>query len=249
MDDGILSVFSGLGHTGCIPFDDNSGWYRDLRGPTGSIRYSYRKKHWTTDLMRDEPIFRPCHNHDPSEYYVEEEANDENANENENENHNEEEADQRSPQSASNNTQVSPTAGAAAPAPTRIQKDPRDICHHVRPPTVLRDAIYAVMGSHLRQSRRYLSGNHSNNVSHNSKVDLSEDSAQESSGNSNSNSNNNSNSNAKGDIFHPIGSLPSHLVLYLLEFVVCILLVILSIFNTFFLSYYNIIFLTCFQYS
>lgn len=42
-----VTLFSGLGHTGSVPFDDTNGWYRGGRGLAGALRYHMRYKGWT----------------------------------------------------------------------------------------------------------------------------------------------------------------------------------------------------------
>ena len=46
-EDEILAIHPGLGHTGSTPFDEEHGWYREWRGPAGTIQYKYRLKSWS----------------------------------------------------------------------------------------------------------------------------------------------------------------------------------------------------------
>lgn len=54
--DDHISIYPGMGHTSCEPFDEQHGWYRPWRGPCGSFTYTARHKGWTISTHRIFPI-------------------------------------------------------------------------------------------------------------------------------------------------------------------------------------------------
>mmetsp|Transcript_22148 Transcript_22148/g.71727 ORF Transcript_22148/g.71727 Transcript_22148/m.71727 type:complete len:504 (-) Transcript_22148:1065-2576(-) len=53
--DEYIAVHPGAGHTSCIPFDNERGWWRVHRGPAGMITYTARLKRWTKATHEEFP--------------------------------------------------------------------------------------------------------------------------------------------------------------------------------------------------